>query len=61
MNAASVRYAEESVINKELFDLEDRKMIDFSKKKSKKVKIMLAVICILIVFGMVAGLLFASL
>ncbi len=61
MNASSVRYAEESVINKELFDLEDRKMIDFSKKKSKKVKIMLAVICILIVFGMVAGLLFASL
>ena len=56
-----MRYAEESVINKELFDLEDRKMIDFSKKKSKKVKIMLAVICILIVFGMVAGLLFASL
>jgi hypothetical protein len=61
VNASSVRYVEESVINKELFDLEDRKMIDFSKKKSKKVKIMLAVICILIVFGMVAGLLFASL
>ena len=61
MNASSVRYAEESVINKELIDLEDIKMIDFSKKKSKKVKILLAVICILIVFGMVAGLLFASL
>lgn len=36
-------------------------MIDFSKKKTKKVRIVLAVVCILIVFGMVAGLLFASL
>jgi len=36
-------------------------MIDFSKKKSKKVRITIAVICVLIVFGMVAGLLFASL
>ena len=59
MNASSVRYAEESVINKELFDLEDRKMIDFSKKKTKKARIILGVICLLIVFGMVVGLLFA--
>jgi hypothetical protein len=43
------------------FILEDGKMIDFSKKKTKKARIVLAVVCILIVFGMVAGLLFASL
>jgi hypothetical protein len=36
-------------------------MIDFSKKKSKGRKIAAAIICILIVFGMVAGLLFAAL
>ena len=36
-------------------------MIDFSKKKTKKQKIAAAVICILIVFGMVGGLLFAAL
>ena len=35
-------------------------MIDFSKKKTKKQKMAAAIICILIVFGMVAGLLFAA-
>ena len=34
-------------------------MIDFSKKKTKKERIILGVICLLIVFGMVVGLLFA--
>ena len=34
-------------------------MIDFSKKKTKKAIIILGVICLLIVFGMVVGLLFA--
>jgi hypothetical protein len=34
-------------------------MVDFSKKKTKKVRIVLGVICLLIVFGMVVGLLFA--
>ena len=31
-------------------------MIDFSKKKTKKQKIAAAIICLLIVFGMVGGL-----
>ena len=36
-------------------------MVDFSKKRTKKQRIVVGVICVLIVFGMVAGLLFASL
>ena len=35
-------------------------MIDFSKKKTKKQKIVASIICLLIVFGMVAGLIFAA-
>ncbi len=36
-------------------------MIDFSKKKTKSQKLVVGIICVLIVFGMVAGLLFAAL
>ena len=36
-------------------------MIDFSKKRTKKQKFVVGLICVLIVFGMVAGLLFAAL
>lgn len=35
-------------------------MIDFSKKKSKGVRILIITICALIVFGMVIGLLVTS-
>ena len=35
-------------------------MIDFSKKRSKKARILVIVICAVIVFGMVIGLLVTS-